>query len=51
MVDVVANPQGRAFLQRDVHTVCAWFVSRGLPGDVGDPDLMVELLLAEAGLR
>jgi len=50
LVDVVANPQGRAFLQRDVGAVCAWFASRGLPADLADPELMVELLLAEAGL-
>jgi RIO kinase 1 len=51
LVDVVANPQGRTFLRRDVGAVCKWFRSRGLPGDVGDPDVMVELLLDEAGLR
>ncbi|MCX4690445.1 RIO-like kinase [Kitasatospora purpeofusca] len=31
IVDVVANPRGRAFLERDVRNVGAWFVSRGLP--------------------
>jgi len=51
LVDVVANPQGRTFLQRDVGAVCKWFRSRGLPDDVADPDVMVELLLDEAGLR
>ncbi len=51
LVDVVANPQGRTFLQRDVGAVCKWFRTRGLPDDVADPDLMVELLLDEAGLR
>jgi RIO kinase 1 len=51
LVDVVANPQGRTFLRRDVATVCKWFRSRGLPDDVADPDLVVELLLDEAGLR
>jgi RIO kinase 1 len=50
LVDVVANPQGRAFLRRDVRAVCAWFASRGLPGDPADPDLVAALLLAEAGL-
>jgi RIO kinase 1 len=50
LVDIVANPQGRAFLQRDVQAACTWFVSRGLPADVADPDLVVELLLGEAGL-
>jgi RIO kinase 1 len=51
LVDVVANPQGRAFLQRDVRAVTGWFVSRGLPATVADPDATMELLLAEAGLR
>jgi RIO kinase 1 len=50
LVDVVANPQGRAFLQRDVQVVSRWFGSRGLPADVADPDVLVELLLDEAGL-
>ncbi|MCC9309510.1 RIO-like kinase [Kitasatospora sp. RB6PN24] len=31
IVDVVANPRGRSFLERDVRNVGAWFVSRGLP--------------------
>jgi RIO kinase 1 len=51
LVDVVANPQGLAFLRRDVDNVCRWFRSRGLPGGVADPDRVVELLLDEAGLR
>jgi RIO kinase 1 len=50
LVDIVANPQGRAFLQRDVGAVSKWFVSRGLPDDVADPEVLVELLLDEAGL-
>jgi RIO kinase 1 len=51
LVDVVANPQGRTYLQRDVGTVCKWFRARGLPDHVADPDRMVELLLDQAGLR
>jgi RIO kinase 1 len=50
LVDVVTNPQGVAFLERDVRTVAKWFVSRGLPDDVADPGRTVELLLDEAGL-
>lgn len=50
LVDVVTNPQGVAFLERDVRAVAKWFASRGLPGDVADPDRTVELLLDEAGL-
>jgi len=30
IVDIVANPRGRSFLERDVRNVGAWFVSRGL---------------------
>lgn len=30
IVDVIANPRGRSFLERDVRNVGAWFVSRGL---------------------
>ena len=51
MVDVVANPQGIAFLERDVRAVSGWFAARGLPRDAADPDRMVELLLGEIGLR
>ncbi|MFD5082151.1 serine protein kinase RIO [Kitasatospora sp. NPDC058406] len=31
VVDVIANPRGLSFLERDVRNVGAWFVSRGLP--------------------
>jgi RIO kinase 1 len=51
LVDVVANPQGRTFLQRDAATVARWFCSRGLPDGDADPDRLVELLLEEAGMR
>lgn len=30
IVDVIANPRGRSFLERDIRNVGAWFVSRGL---------------------
>lgn len=50
VVDIVSNPRGREFLHRDVRAVCTWFVSRGLPADVADPEVVVELLLREAGL-
>lgn len=33
VVDVVANPRGPEFLQRDVHNMVQWFRSRGLPVD------------------
>jgi RIO kinase 1 len=51
LVDVITNPQGRQFLRRDVHAVSAWFAARGLPGDLADPEPLLELLLDEAGLR
>ncbi|MFE9426586.1 serine protein kinase RIO [Kitasatospora sp. NPDC006697] len=31
IVDVIANPRGRTFLERDVRNVGAWFTARGLP--------------------
>ncbi|MEO6143312.1 MAG: RIO1 family regulatory kinase/ATPase [Dermatophilaceae bacterium] len=33
IVDIIGNPRGPEFLQRDVHNMCAWFVSRGLAVD------------------
>lgn len=49
VVDVVANPQGPAFLARDVRNVVTWFAGRGLSG-LDDAELTRELL-AEAGMR
>ncbi|MGH3998442.1 MAG: RIO1 family regulatory kinase/ATPase, partial [Pseudonocardiaceae bacterium] len=34
VVDIVANPQGPAFLARDVRIVTEWFTARGLPQHV-----------------
>jgi RIO kinase 1 len=51
LVDLVANPRGPAFLERDVRTVAAWFATRGLPAGLADAGGMIELLLDEAGLR
>jgi RIO kinase 1 len=48
VVDVVSNPQGREFLARDVRVVTRWFTAHGLPD--ADPDALVRLLIAEAGL-
>jgi RIO kinase 1 len=50
VVDIVSNPRGHEFLRRDVRSACTWFVSRGLPGDVADPEVVAALLLREAGL-
>jgi RIO kinase 1 len=49
VVEVVANPQGREFLARDVRNVSRWFVSHGL-SDVDDGEL-TRRLLNEAGMR
>jgi RIO kinase 1 len=49
VVDVIANPQGPAFLDRDASTVAAWFTAHGLR--TADPGSLVALLRAEAGLR
>ena len=51
VVDVVANPQGLAFLRRDVAVMTKWFAAHGLPAEVADAERVVELLVAEAGLR
>jgi RIO kinase 1 len=32
VVDLFANPQGMAFLERDCANVCRWFAGRGLAG-------------------
>ena len=50
VVDLSVNPAGPEFLARDVRNIAGWFVSRGLPGDVADPDAVTAMLLAEAGL-
>lgn len=50
VVDVVANPQGYGFLERDAANVCTWFNAHGLPAGVADPVELTELLAKEAGL-
>jgi RIO kinase 1 len=47
VVDVVANPQGAAFLDRDALTVAGWFDRRGRLTDAG---ALLELLHREAKL-
>jgi RIO kinase 1 len=49
IVDVVANPQGRRFLARDVHNVLTWFAGKGLSGV--DEAAVVAELCVEAGIR
>jgi RIO kinase 1 len=33
IVDIIGNPRGMEFLQRDCHNMCAWFAARGLVVD------------------
>jgi RIO kinase 1 len=51
VVDLVVNPQGLTFLRRDVAIITKWFAARGLPPEVADLDRVMDLLVAEAGLR
>jgi RIO kinase 1 len=39
VVDLVANPQGHAFLARDVRIVTDWFTGHGLPAQIADAGL------------
>src|SRR5437016_9785735 len=48
VVDVIANPQGPSFLDRDAANVAIWFAARRLPG--AEPQALVDTLRAEAGL-
>jgi RIO kinase 1 len=50
VVDLVANPRGPEFLERDVRNVATWFTSRGLPVDDADPLEVTRRLLDSAGL-
>ena len=50
VVDVVGNPQGPAFLARDVARVADWFAARGLPAAVGAADALLDELCAELGI-
>jgi RIO kinase 1 len=49
VVDVVANPQGATYLERDCANVCRWFAGRGL--DTTDLDHLFGDLMAEAVAR
>lgn len=50
VVDVVGNPQGPAFLARDVARVADWFTARGLPPRVGGADALLDRLCADLGI-
>jgi RIO kinase 1 len=39
VVDIVSNPQGQAFLARDLQIVTGWFTAHGLPQHVTDASL------------
>ena len=49
IVDVIANPDGPAFLNRDAYNVATWFSSKGVTE--ADGDELAALLRAEARLR
>jgi RIO kinase 1 len=48
VVDVIAHPNGRGFLERDAKNVATWFAARGLRA--ADPDGLAGLLAEEARL-
>ncbi|MGW4484419.1 serine protein kinase RIO [Amycolatopsis sp. NPDC004368] len=50
VVDLVANPRGREFLERDVRNLAGWFQARGLPERVTAVDPLVADLAYTAGL-
>jgi RIO kinase 1 len=47
VVDVVGNPQGPAFLARDVSRVADWFAARGLPAVADAAAALIEELRAD----
>ncbi|HSR84912.1 MAG TPA: RIO1 family regulatory kinase/ATPase [Streptosporangiaceae bacterium] len=54
VVDVIANPRGAEFLDRDAANVAGWFAGRQLPpvrGGLPGPDELADYLRAAAGLR
>jgi RIO kinase 1 len=50
VVDVIGNPQGPEFLARDVRRIGEWFTSRGLPPEVGGPEMLLGELRSEVGM-
>lgn len=50
VVDVIANPRGGEFLDRDATNIARWFAARGLSGSDPEPAGLADLLRAEAGL-
>jgi RIO kinase 1 len=49
-VDVIANPGGPGFLDRDAANVARWFTARGLAAAVPGPRDLAALLRREAGI-
>lgn len=47
-VDLVANPHGIEYLDRDVRNISAWFAARGLPDQLPDPDEVMARLISKA---
>jgi RIO kinase 1 len=47
VVDIVVNPQGIEYLDRDCRNLCAWFDRRGVPS--ADPEALVALVLDARG--
>jgi RIO kinase 1 len=47
VVDVVGNPQGPAFLARDVGRIADWFAARGLPAAADAAAALLEDLCAD----
>lgn len=50
LVDVVANPGGSGFLERDVRNIAAWFSAHGLDRGTADPGRLLARLRTLAGL-
>jgi RIO kinase 1 len=50
VVDVVGNPQGPAYLVRDVERVIDWFTAHGLPPEVVNGEALLDALSREVGL-
>jgi RIO kinase 1 len=48
VADVIANPNGPGFLDRDARNIASWFTARGYPG--ADPEKLAALLRQEARL-
>jgi RIO kinase 1 len=51
LVDVIANPRGAEFLDRDAVNIARWFAGRGLSGVYPEPADLAALLRAEARLE